>query len=66
MGLFSNPNKNVGKVIKQMERQGATSNSYTSRNHCGSCRHFSSSSNNCNYHNKRTSSQELCHDYWGK
>lgn len=65
MGLFGNSNKKVEKVIDQLKRQGATSESYKERKSCSSCKYFSSIGN-CNYHNKRTIPSELCNHYWGK
>ncbi len=63
MALFGNPNKKVEKTIKNLQKQGFSSEAYKTRKSCYSCRYFSTAGN-CTYHNKRTIPSEYCHDYW--
>ena len=63
MGLFRNSaNRQVQKVIKNLQRQGVSSESYKERKHCGSCRHFVHG-NYCNWHEKKTIPAEYCLGY---
>lgn len=62
MGLFGNPNKQVEKVIKQLQRQGANPEAYKTRKSCYNCRYYTSAGN-CRFHNKKTHHAELCHNY---
>lgn len=66
MGIFGNPNRKVERVIKQLERQGVSSNNYKTRKCCEKCTYFRLAGNHCNYHNKKTYPAEYCSNYWQK
>ena len=62
MGLFGGSNNKVEKAIKQLQKQGYSSDAYKSRKSCSNCRNFSSTGY-CTYHNNRTVPQEYCNAY---
>lgn len=64
MALFD-PNRKVKKVIKELQKSGASPEAYKTRKSCYNCKYYSSIGN-CNFHNKMMHKADYCGNYWGK